>query len=70
MFRKFDGVIAYFELNEALATALGQGWFRHITYPQEAPGEVWYGREITDNFARGLYPLVDDYIPARLSRDP
>jgi hypothetical protein len=61
-FEKFDGAIAYFELNEALATALGQGWFRHVTYPNEASSEVWYGRDITENYARGLYALVDDYL--------
>ncbi len=61
-FEKFDGAIAYFELNEALATALGQGWFRHAAYPDEASREVWYGRDITENYGRGLYPLVDDYL--------
>ena len=61
-FEKFDGAIAYFELNEALATALGQGWFRHVTYPNEASREVWYGRDITEKYGRGLYPLVDDYL--------
>ncbi len=61
-FEKFDGAIAYFELNEALATALGQGWFRHVTYPNEASREVWYGRDITENYGRGLYPLVCDYL--------
>jgi hypothetical protein len=61
-FEKFDGAIAYLELNEALATALGQGWFRHLAYPNAAPQKVWYGRDITDNYSRGLYPLVTEYL--------
>jgi hypothetical protein len=61
-FERFDGAIAYFELNEALATALGQGWFRRVTYPNEASREVWYGRDITEHYGRGLYPLVDEYL--------
>jgi hypothetical protein len=61
-FETYDGALAYLELNEALATALGQGWFRHVTYPNEAPRPVWYGRDITENYGRGLYPLVDDYL--------
>jgi hypothetical protein len=61
-FEKFDGAVAFRELNEALATALGQGWFRHVTYPNEPPRPVWYRREITENYGRGLYPLVDEYL--------
>jgi hypothetical protein len=61
-FDKFGGAIAYVELNEALATALGQGWFRHVTYPNEASRKIWYGRDITENYGRGLYPLVADYL--------
>lgn len=61
-FERIGGSAPYYELNEALATALGQGWFRQTSYPLEPPREVWYARDITENYGRGLFPLVSTYL--------
>lgn len=58
--KQVNGSEAYNELNEGMATALGQGWFS-----QQAYGKVqknWYVDEVTDKYARALYPLICEYM--------
>ncbi len=47
----------YDQLNEGLATALGNGWFG-----QGKPDESWYNDPIIDGFARALLPLIRPYL--------
>lgn len=52
---------AYLLLNEALATALGNGY----VYEQlagELESQLWYNRKYTNLLAREIYPLVKEYI--------
>ena len=51
------GRCAYDQLNEALATALGNGWFQGLV-DAKPPGAPWYADDIIDEYARALYPLV------------
>jgi hypothetical protein len=59
---------AYAELNEALATAIGNGWAQ-----ERAIGNLdtasWYNDEYTDRYAKALYPLVKERLGARKSMD-
>lgn len=48
---------AYDQLNEGLATALGNGWFG-----QGKPGEPWYNDPIIDGYAQALLPLLLPYL--------
>ena len=61
-FRKFNGVTAYGELNEGLATALGQGWFRQSTFPDSDSNDRWYSDDVVDTFGKGLCPIVTEYL--------
>ena len=60
---------AYSYFNEALATAIGNGWAyeRLNGRPSE---EAWYADEFIDGFARAIYPLVRAYLQehARIDR--
>ncbi len=53
----------YDQLNEGLATALGNGWFG-----QTGPGQ-WYNDPIIDGFARALLPLLLPYLERRKPLD-
>ncbi|NHM06222.1 hypothetical protein G4D82_03235 [Flavobacterium sp. CYK-4] len=49
----------YFD--EALATALGNGWaYQNITGKMDS--EQWYNDPYIEGFARALYPLVESYL--------
>ncbi len=48
-------------LNEAVATACGQGWVHNFLAGKPDPSS-WYHDEYIDGFARALYPMVADYI--------
>jgi hypothetical protein len=52
------GRCAFDQLNEALATALGNGWFQ-AQVDAKLPGPPWYQDDIIDVYARALYPLVE-----------
>lgn len=62
------GQVTYFWLNEALATALGNGW----AY-EKAKGKIdkteWYHHEKIDGLAQGLYPKVVEYLNSGRSVD-
>ena len=51
------GRLAYVQLNEGLATALGNGWFQQRVTSQldERP---WYNDRVIDSYARALFPIV------------
>lgn len=52
---------AYAFFDEALATALGNGW----AYKQlsgELDSTQWYNNEIINGFGKALYPLVEEYL--------
>lgn len=55
---------AYDQLNEGLATALGNGWFG-----QGRPDQPWYNDPIIDGFAKALLPLLLPYLEARKPLD-
>lgn len=55
-------------LNEALATACGQGWvFKNMTGKMDTFS--WYHDEYIEGFARALYPMVEKYIEQEKSID-
>ncbi len=52
---------AYNFFDEALATALGNGWgYKNISGQSDTA--EWYNNEYINGFAKELYPLVADYI--------
>lgn len=55
--RKAFPEAAYDQLNEGLATALGNGWFG-----QGKPDQPWYNDPIIDGYARALLPLLLPYL--------
>ncbi|MEW6277096.1 MAG: hypothetical protein AB1758_00635 [Candidatus Eremiobacterota bacterium] len=55
------GAGAYDQLNEGLATALGNGWFDSLI-SGSPPSDSWYNDPIIDAYARALYPLVLSYL--------
>lgn len=68
-FDKYNFDRDYQVMNESLATALAQGLFHDKTFPQSKSSEVWYGNEIIDKFAHGLYPLINEYLENSRSLD-
>lgn len=59
---------AYFWLNEALATALGNGWAYHQV-KQELDSAGWYHNPYIEGFARQLYPKIIEYLNAKKNID-
>lgn len=55
-----DCVTAYSELDEGMATALGQGWFCRQSFGEVA--KEWYNDEVISAYAHGLYPILLEYI--------
>lgn len=51
------GRLAYAQLNEGLATALGNGWF-HQKVTGESNDKAWYNDRVIESYARALFPLV------------
>lgn len=49
-------------LDEAIATAFGNGWFRYHQYGEEALKGQWYADEMVSSFGKLVYPLVVEYI--------
>ena len=58
------GVVAYGWLNEALATAIGNGWAYERAKGGNDKGE-WYHQEKVDSFGRALHPKVVEYLNAK-----
>lgn len=54
----------YDQLNEGLATALGNGWFG-----QGKSDESWYNDPIIDGFSKALLPLIRPYLEERKPLD-
>lgn len=61
-------LIAYSYINEALATALGNGWVYHVVKGKLDPSE-WYHNEKIDGFSHAIYPKVVEYIKAKKTID-
>ncbi|MBL7934078.1 MAG: hypothetical protein JNL60_19395 [Bacteroidia bacterium] len=55
------GTYAYLLLNEALATALGNGYVFN-SLAGKADEDDWYDRKYINDIAKKIYPLVSDYI--------
>jgi len=53
-------IIAYQVLDEALATALGQGWY-YKQLKGELDDDIWYSVEQIDNVSKAIYNLVEEY---------
>jgi hypothetical protein len=53
---------AYLWINEALATAIGNGWAYSRANNSTLEKNTWYDNPIIDGFARGLYPMVSSYL--------
>lgn len=51
------GRLAYVQLNEGLATALGNGWFQSLVSGQLDQGS-WYNDPVIDKYAHALFPIV------------
>ncbi len=52
---------AYTFFDEALATALGNGWAYHQLSGETDPND-WYNHTIIDGFGKAIYPLVAEYL--------
>lgn len=60
--------VAYQYLNEALATAIGNGaFFRDVTGNLDTTS--WYNNKIIDGAAKAILPLYDEYIKAGQTMD-
>ena len=60
--------VAYNFFDEALATALGNGWaYQRIS--GKADTSSWYNNEYINGFAHALYPLVSQYLTSRRTID-
>ncbi|MBP7556548.1 MAG: hypothetical protein KA821_09795 [Chitinophagaceae bacterium] len=55
--------IAYSFFDEAMATALGNGW-AYEQFSGKPDTTAWYNNEYIDGFAHVLYPLVREYLGA------
>ncbi|MBN8864328.1 MAG: hypothetical protein J0H92_13225 [Sphingobacteriales bacterium] len=55
--------IAYSFFDEAMATALGNGW-AYEQFSGKPDTTAWYNNEYIDGFAHALYPLVREYLGA------
>lgn len=58
----------YRYLNEALATAWGNGWYYEKLHGKLS-GSNWYTVEYIDKLARGILPLIKDYTASKKSID-
>ena len=60
-------VIAGMLFNEALATAIGNGYIRkHARLPEK---DMWYADPLYDGCAKAIYPIVDRYLSSSLTID-
>ena len=66
-FERVDGLFAYTELNEGMATALGQGWFYKLAFGKRK--RKWYRDEIVEGYAKALFVLIASYIETRREMD-
>ena len=55
--RGLQGRLAYAQLNEGLATALGNGWFQAQIDGQVSQKD-WYADPVINAYAKALYPVV------------
>lgn len=59
---------AYNFFDEGLATALGNGWaYKNISGALDTTD--WYNNEYINGFAKGLYPLAEEYLETHRSID-
>ena len=61
------GRTAYVQLNEGLATALGNGWFAQRVTGRTDQGS-WYADPVIEAYGRALYPIVS--VPLEQRRPP
>lgn len=66
-FEKAGNYVAYAELDEGMATALGQGWFSKMAFGKTPKN--WYTDQITNGYSHALYPIVKDYLKKEKSID-
>lgn len=59
---------AYLLLNEALATAMGNGYVYESLSGKKDEGD-WYDRKYIDQMAKKIYPMVADYIAQKKGID-
>ncbi len=60
--------IAYSFIDEALATALGNGWaYKNATGKTDETS--WYNNPTIDGFAKALYPKIESYLAQKKSID-
>jgi hypothetical protein len=62
-------LLAYSYLNEALATASGNGW-AFLKAKGKVDSQEWYHEEKIEGFARAIYPLVSEYLNTQRVIDP
>lgn len=55
------GRLAYAQLNEGLATALGNGWFQ-AKLDGELSAEDWYADPVINSFGKALLPIVENAV--------
>ena len=63
------GYQAYNYLNEAVATAVGNGWAVKKMTGKESE-DPWYDNTIIQTFAKGIYPQVANYLDSGKTMDP
>jgi hypothetical protein len=54
------GYQAYQEINEALATALGNGWAAHMVTGKKFKDQ-WYNDDYIDGYSKSIYSLTESY---------
>jgi len=59
-FSEENGHQAYQELNEALATALGNGWAAHAVTGKKFRDQ-WYNDDYVDGYSKSIYHLAERY---------
>lgn len=61
-------LFVYRYFNEALATAIGNGWYAQTLYGK-LPEDSWYSVGYIDDLAKAYFPLVNEYLEKNKSID-
>ena len=61
-------ILAHRFINEAMATAIGNGW-AYEKLQGEMDDQPWYSTKYIDGFAHAIFPLVKKYIEAKRTID-
>ncbi|KFC21737.1 hypothetical protein [Chryseobacterium sp. FH1] len=61
--------LAYSYFNEAMATALGNGYAYKVVNKGVLDKEIWYNNPTIDLFAKAIYPLTEQYLNENKSID-